>query len=278
MLLLGPSGAGKSDLLLRLIDRGFALVADDQVHVDNGYASAPAPLEGLVEARGLGIFRLPFRAQAKIALVVRLQRGERLPMPARYDDLDLPMVCLDPMVCIGATPRGTGLGWCLGHLAVRDGGFRVTTLADHAPSTAPFPPAPPRRVVLVTGLSGAGKASILRILEDLGYEAVDNPPLRLMEDLMVRGERPAAIGVDARSRGFDPQAILAVLTRLKRNPALRPELIFAYADEAALLRRYNRNPPPPPPRSYQPRVRRCHRRDRHDSAFAGVSRPPARYH
>jgi UPF0042 nucleotide-binding protein len=91
---------------------------------------------------------------------------------------------------------------------------------------------------VVTGLSGAGKASILRVLEDLGYEAVDNPPLRMMEDLMERGERPAAIGVDTRSRGFDPQAILAVIARLKRNPALRPELVFAYADEASLLRRY----------------------------------------
>jgi UPF0042 nucleotide-binding protein len=96
----------------------------------------------------------------------------------------------------------------------------------------------PRRVVLVTGLSGAGKASILRILEDLGYEAVDNPPLRLMEDLVLRGERPAAICVDTRSRGFDPHDILAVLARLKRNPDLRPELLFAYAEEAALLRRF----------------------------------------
>ncbi len=95
-----------------------------------------------------------------------------------------------------------------------------------------------RRVVLVTGLSGAGKASILRVLEDLGYEAVDNPPLRLMEDLVARGERPMAIGVDTRSRGFDTQDILTTLARLKCNPALRPELVFAYADEAALLRRY----------------------------------------
>jgi UPF0042 nucleotide-binding protein len=93
-------------------------------------------------------------------------------------------------------------------------------------------------VVLVTGLSGAGKASILRVLEDLGYEAVDNPPLRLMEDLATRAERPMAIGVDTRSRGFDAANILATLTRLKCNPALRPELVFAYADESALLRRY----------------------------------------
>jgi UPF0042 nucleotide-binding protein len=92
--------------------------------------------------------------------------------------------------------------------------------------------------VLVTGLSGAGKASILRVLEDLGYEAVDNPPLRLMEELTVRGERPIAIGVDTRSRGFDTCDILSALARLRCNPALRPELVFAYADESALLRRY----------------------------------------
>ena len=95
-----------------------------------------------------------------------------------------------------------------------------------------------RRVVLVTGLSGGGKASILRVLEDLGYEAVDNPPLRLMEDLAVRGERPIAIGVDARSRGFDAHEILSIVARLRRSPALRPELVFVFADEGALLRRY----------------------------------------
>ncbi len=94
------------------------------------------------------------------------------------------------------------------------------------------------RVVLVTGLSGGGKASILRVLEDLGYEAVDNPPLHLMEDMARRADRPMAIGVDVRSRGFDTQALLTVLSRLKSNPALRPELVFAWADEASLLRRY----------------------------------------
>ncbi len=95
-----------------------------------------------------------------------------------------------------------------------------------------------RRVVLITGLSGGGKASMLHVLEDLGYEAVDNPPLRLMEELAARGERPIAIGVDARSRGFHAAEILAILSRLKSNPALRPELVFVFADEAVLLRRY----------------------------------------
>jgi UPF0042 nucleotide-binding protein len=95
-----------------------------------------------------------------------------------------------------------------------------------------------QRVVLVSGLSGAGRASILRALEDLGYEAVDNPPLTLTEALVGRAERPLAIGLDARSRGFDAAAVLATLDRLHQNPAIQPELVFAYADEAALLRRF----------------------------------------
>ena len=97
---------------------------------------------------------------------------------------------------------------------------------------------PPRRVVLVTGLSGAGRSSILHMLEDLGYEAVDNPPLRLMEELVTRGDRPAAVGIDTRSRGFDVALTLNTLARLRLNPALRPELVFASADEGVLIRRY----------------------------------------
>jgi UPF0042 nucleotide-binding protein len=108
---------------------------------------------------------------------------------------------------------------------------------DAAADAAGAPPGP-RRVVLITGLSGAGKASTLRVLEDLGYEAVDNPPLLLMEEMVLRGDRPAAICVDIRSRGFNPQAILSVLARLKRNAALRPELLFMSADETVLMRRF----------------------------------------
>ena len=94
------------------------------------------------------------------------------------------------------------------------------------------------RVVLVSGLSGGGKASILRVLEDIGYEAVDNPPLRMLDDMVARSERKLAIGVDARTRGFDAGRVLETLARARANPALRPELVFAWADEATLLRRY----------------------------------------
>jgi len=94
------------------------------------------------------------------------------------------------------------------------------------------------RVVLVSGLSGAGKASVLRALEDLGYEAVDNPPLDMVAEVILRSERPLAIGIDARSRGFDPDLVLSTIATLERNPALLPELVYAWADETALLRRY----------------------------------------
>jgi len=98
----------------------------------------------------------------------------------------------------------------------------------------------PRRqsVVLVTGLSGAGKSSILRALEDLGFETMDNPPLNTLENLIVCGERNIAIGVDARSRGFDSALVLETLDRLRANPALRPELVYAIAGDEFLLRRY----------------------------------------
>jgi UPF0042 nucleotide-binding protein len=94
------------------------------------------------------------------------------------------------------------------------------------------------RVVLVTGLSGGGKASVLRELEDLGYEAVDNPPLPMLEEMVTRSERRLGIGIDARSRGFDVERVLEAVERLRANPTLRLELVYAWADETTLLRRY----------------------------------------
>src|ERR1700751_298914 len=82
VLLVGPSGAGKSDLALRLLGRGFGLVADDQVDVLGGIARAPGALAGLLEVRGLGIVRLPYLSQAKLNLVIALTNHcERLPDP-----------------------------------------------------------------------------------------------------------------------------------------------------------------------------------------------------
>jgi HPr kinase/phosphorylase len=96
VLVIGPPGSGKSDLILRLLARGFDLVADDQVDVTNGVASAPAALAGLLEARGLGILRLPFAEHARLALIVELGAPvERLPAPALHPAFGLPLVRLD---------------------------------------------------------------------------------------------------------------------------------------------------------------------------------------
>jgi UPF0042 nucleotide-binding protein len=100
----------------------------------------------------------------------------------------------------------------------------------------------PRRVALVTGLAGAGRASILRALEDVGYEAIDNPPLDLIEGLVNSidggGARMVALGVDARSRSFSPERVLALRDRLRAIPGMRVDLVFAWAEEVVLLRRF----------------------------------------
>ena len=93
-------------------------------------------------------------------------------------------------------------------------------------------------VVIVSGLSGGGKASILRALEDAGYEAVDNPPLTSLEDMIARGDRRLAVGLDARTRGFDAAAVLDTIGRLRSAPGPLIQLVFAKADESTLLRRY----------------------------------------
>ena len=111
VLLLGRPGAGKSDLLLRLVDRGFMLVADDQVIIDAGQISPPAALAGLIEIRGLGLLRMAHAAPVPLVLVITLdgdaehqsvvghspEHGTlRLPVPRRHARLDLPMLWIDP--------------------------------------------------------------------------------------------------------------------------------------------------------------------------------------
>lgn len=84
-LILGRSGSGKSRLALELIALGAALVADDRValHRDGPAlrASPPKPLEGLIEARGVGLLQIPFAASAEIRLLIDLdaEEPERLP-------------------------------------------------------------------------------------------------------------------------------------------------------------------------------------------------------
>ncbi|GBQ82879.1 HPr kinase/phosphorylase [Asaia krungthepensis] len=87
VLLTGCSGAGKSSLLLRLIDSGFMLVGDDQIHLAGKLACPASALAGLVEIRGVGLVQMPSAPQTTLVLHVHLVPGivpERLP-PRQID-------------------------------------------------------------------------------------------------------------------------------------------------------------------------------------------------
>jgi len=117
VLLLGPPGAGKSDLLLRLLDRGFLLVADDQLLIEDGLASAPPALAGLLEVRGLGIFRIAHLAAARLRLAVRLApQPERLPEPVTHAPTGLPLVTIDPASPSAAARVSLALDAVLGRI------------------------------------------------------------------------------------------------------------------------------------------------------------------
>jgi HPr kinase/phosphorylase len=123
VLLLGPPGSGKSDLLLRLLDIGFEMVGDDRIEVTDGWARPALTLAGLLEVRGLGIMRLPYRSAARLALAVKLGNSERLPAPARHPLLDLPLVSVDPTSC--SAPRRVALAFecALGRMSQVSGAF-----------------------------------------------------------------------------------------------------------------------------------------------------------
>ncbi len=96
------------------------------------------------------------------------------------------------------------------------------------------------RVLLVTGLSGAGRTTALKVLEDMGYEAVDNVPLSLVEGLAFGSgpRRPLAIGFDTRSRDFAEGAVVERIEPLMSHPDLDVRLIFLTASDEVLCRRF----------------------------------------
>ncbi|MFM5924414.1 MAG: RNase adapter RapZ [Novosphingobium sp.] len=107
-------------------------------------------------------------------------------------------------------------------------------------------PASRQRLLLVTGLLGAGKTTVLRVLEDLGWEAIDNFPIRLLGRLIdspdgssgdLRG--PLAIGFDSRTRGFDPAKVIDRVKKLAERPDLEVTTLFLDCSGQELERRYN---------------------------------------
>jgi UPF0042 nucleotide-binding protein len=104
----------------------------------------------------------------------------------------------------------------------------------------------PQRLLLVTGLSGAGKSTVLRTLEDVGWEVVDNLPLSLVNHLLATppgsggGEqRPLAIGLDTRTRGFDAEKIVRQVKKLASDERYPLEILYLDCAGTELLRRYS---------------------------------------
>lgn len=103
VLLVGPPGAGKSDLALRLIDRGWMLVADDRVELaaeaGSAVARPPCTIAGKLEVRGVGIVELPYLRQAAVVLAADLGAvPERMPVLVTrlFAGVALPLIAVEP--------------------------------------------------------------------------------------------------------------------------------------------------------------------------------------
>ena len=100
-------------------------------------------------------------------------------------------------------------------------------------------------IMIVTGLSGAGRSTCLKLLEDYNFEAIDNLPLTLISDLLSplisnsknRTLKKIAIGVDPRTRGFSAQSLLKTLEKLQLKKA-KFSIIFLDCNDENLIRRF----------------------------------------
>ncbi|WP_422055317.1 RNase adapter RapZ [Sphingomonas sp.] len=105
----------------------------------------------------------------------------------------------------------------------------------------------PKQILLVTGMSGAGKSTVLRTLEDLGWEVVDNLPLLLLNRLLDTDppegsdgdDRPLALGIGTRTRGFDADSIVRRIKKLRDERGYDMGTLFLDCAGAELERRYS---------------------------------------
>ena len=105
-----------------------------------------------------------------------------------------------------------------------------------------FRPSPkPQQLVLVTGPAGAGRGTAIKVLEDIGFETIDNLPLTLLPRLLEGPplERPIALGIDPRNRDFTTDAFLDLVRGLAGRPDLSAEVLYLDCREDVLLRRFS---------------------------------------
>jgi UPF0042 nucleotide-binding protein len=102
-------------------------------------------------------------------------------------------------------------------------------------------PLKPQRLVLVTGPAGAGRGTAIKVLEDLGFEAIDNLPFSLLPRLLDGPPlaRPIALGIDPRNRDFTTDGVLDLVRGLAGRPDLSTEVLYLDCREDVLLRRFS---------------------------------------
>lgn len=99
--------------------------------------------------------------------------------------------------------------------------------------------ATPERLLLVTGPSGSGRSTVLKALEDVGFEAIDNMPSSLVPRLVrAKLERPLALGLDTRNRDFSVDALLVLVNALASLENVSFDLLYLDCTEDALIRRF----------------------------------------
>ena len=108
--------------------------------------------------------------------------------------------------------------------------------ADISPSHSPS-----RRVVLVTGMSGAGKTTVLKAFEDLSFEALDNVPLSLLPNIVAPADGvspPTVVGIDIRTRDFAAEAFISEVEALRARADVEVQVLFVDCGDEELVRRY----------------------------------------
>ena len=99
----------------------------------------------------------------------------------------------------------------------------------------------PKRVIFVTGPSGAGRTTAINALEDLGFEAIDNLPLGLLPRLLEGPppDKPLALGTDARNRDYSATGLVSAVDALAARPGYAPDLLYLDCAADVLQRRYS---------------------------------------
>jgi RNase adaptor protein for sRNA GlmZ degradation len=197
-----------------------------------------------MEVRGVGIVPVPADAAAPVALVADLVAAaevERLPEPAAETILGIavPRIEIAPFETSAPAKLRLALALAAGHIGAA---AALQPMHEADAPAAPDAKAGRPRVLLITGLSGAGRSTALNAFEDMGYETVDNLPATLVSALVqpdAARDRPLAIGIDIRTRDFGAAQFLVTVDALRARDDIDFLVLFLDCDDETLLRRYS---------------------------------------